>query len=299
VVFQPRQKPLNSYPYINSTFSLKTHKILLTNVGIVDLLKKNILQLDRIEITKPEVELNITDNIPIFFPFNDSTAAAAKVKKTGKKPIESFLLKKFELADASLHVVNTAKQREFRVKEFSISVKDMLIKQQPGKDIISYNHILISIGELTGKMQKEALKYASFKNFELTIDSLKIHKSVDTLVYHFADFSTGIKNLDVTTADSTFHIVLESFQLGYKSKSIQLNGFAFEPNVNHAVLQKKSPYQKTEFSGKVGALNITGLTFDSLIYSHKLYIDEISTDKLFLSLDKDTHEPVNKNKIPH
>lgn len=296
VVLQPRQKPLNSYPYINSTFRLSTNKILLMNVQIIDLLKENKLQLDRIEIINPEVELNITDNIPIFFPFNDSTAT--QNKKTGKKPIESFLLKEFELADAALHVVNTAKKREIRVRKFSISLKDMFIQQRLGKDEISYKHIAIAIGELTGKMQKEALKYASFKDFELTIDSLKIEKSVDTLIYHYADFNTGIKMVDIITADSTFHIALQSFQLGYKDKSVKLSGFTFEPNVSHAVLQKKSPYQKSEFTVKVGTLDLTGLDFDALIYSRKLFIDEISIDKLDLSLYKDKSKPVDKNKFP-
>jgi hypothetical protein len=298
VVMQPRQKPLNDYPYINSTFRLSTHKILLRNVQILDLLKKNKLQLDRIEIIEPKVELNITDKIPIFFPFNDSTAAANQVKKTGKKPIESFLLKEFELVDASINAVNTAKKREISVSGFSISVKDMLIQQQPGKDIISYLHIAVNIGALSGKMQNEALKYVSFKDFELRIDSLKIQKSVDTLIYHYADFNTGIKLLDIITADSTFHVALQSFHLGYKDKSIKLNGFTFEPNVSHAVLQKKSPYQKTEFSVKVGDLNITGLDFDTLIYSRKLFIDEISIDKVDLSLYKDKSKPVDKNKFP-
>jgi hypothetical protein len=298
VVLQPRQKPLNNYPYINSTFRLTTHKILLANVQILDLLKKNKLQLDRVEIIEPKVELNIADKIPIFFPFNDSVAATGEVKTTGKKFIESFLLKEFELADAELHAVNTAKQREISVRKFSISLKDMLIRQRPGKDEISYKHIAISIGELTGKMLKEALKYASFKNFELSIDSLKIQKSIDTLIYHYSDFSTGIKMVDIITADSTFHIALQSFHLGYKDQSIQLTGFTFEPNVSHAVLQKKSPYQKTEFSVKVGTLNITGLDFDALIYSRKLFIDEISIDKLDLSLYKDKNKPINKNKFP-
>jgi hypothetical protein len=295
---QPREKPLNSYPYINSSFRLSTHKILLKNVQILDLLKKNTLQLDRIEILEPEVELNITDNIPIFFPFNDSTVAASPDKKTGKKSIESFLLKEFDLADAALHVVNTAKQREIRVRKFSFSVRDMLIQQKLGKDEISYKNITISIGELSGKMQKEALKYVSFKDFSLSIDSLKIQKSIDTLIYRFSDYSTGIKNVDIHTADSTFHIMLQSFNLKYKDKSIQLDGFTFEPNVSHAVLQKKSPYQKTEFTVKVGALNITGLDFDALIYSKKLFIDQISIDKLDLSLYKDKNKPVDKNKFP-
>ena len=292
VVLQPRQKPLKSYPYINSSFRLTTHKILLRNVQILDLLKKNTLQLDRIEITEPEVELNITDNIPIFFPFRDTTAVAPEVKKSEKKSIESFLLKEFELVNASIHAVNTAKQRELDVRKFSIKITDFLIQQLPGKDVMSYNHIEVLIGELSGKMQNEALKYLKFNDYKLTLDSLKIQKSVDTLIYHFADFSTGLKMLDIQTADSTFHVSLQSFNLAYKDKVIQLAGFSFKPNVSNAVLQAKSRYQKTEFSGTLGSLTITGLNFDSLIYYRKILIDEISIDKL------DKSKPVDRNNFP-
>ncbi|NTW24949.1 MAG: hypothetical protein HGA37_09630, partial [Lentimicrobium sp.] len=298
VVMQPRKKPLHDYPYINSTLRLSTHKLLLRNVQLIDLLKSNILQLDRIEITEPEVELNITDNIPIFFPFKDSTVVAAEQKKSGKKPIGSFLLKEFELVNASIQAINSARQREISVRGFSISVKDLMIQQLPGKDIISYNHIELAIGELNGKMMKEALKYVSFKDYELTLDTLKVQKSIDTLIYHFADFSTGVKMLDIQTADSTFHISLNSFHLGYKDKAIQLNGFSFEPNVSNAVLQAKSRFQKTEFSGSVDTLNITGLDFDSLIYARKLLIDEIQIEKLKLSLYKDKSKPVDRKKFP-
>jgi len=298
VVMQPRQMPINSYPYINSTFRLTTHKILLINVQLLDLLKKQVLQLDRIEITEPEVELNITDNIPIFFPFNDSTATVSQDKRTEKKPIESFLLKEFDLTDAALHVVNTAKQREISVLKFGISLKDMLIRQRPGMDEISYKHIAISIGELSGKMQNEALKYVRLKNYELTLDSLNILKSVDTLIYKFADLRTGFKMLDIQTADSTFHVLLQSFELGYTDKSIKISGFSFEPNVSNAVLQAKSRYQKTEFSGRIGALTINGLNFDSLIYRKKLFIDEIMIDSIKLSLYKDKAKQINKAKFP-
>jgi hypothetical protein len=298
VVLQPRQKPLNSYPYINSSFRLTTHKILLTNVQILALLRTSILQLERIEITEPAVELSITDDIPIFFPFKDSTAVTAKVTKDEKKPINSFLLKEFELINASIHAINSAKQREIDVRKFSITIRDLLIQQLPGKDIISYNHIQLSIGELTGEMKTEALKQISFKDYNLTLDSLKVQKSIDTLVYHFADFSTGIKMLDIQTADSIFHVSLKSFELSYKDKSVRLNDVSFKPNVSNAELQVKVRYQKTEFSGSVGTLNITGLNFDSLIYNHKVFIDEIFIDKLELSLYKDKSKPLDRKKFP-
>ena len=298
VVLQPRQKPLHTYPYINSSFRLSTRKIRLENVQILDLVKSNILKLDRVEITEPEVELNIEDRIPIFFPFKDTTAVDAGLKKGEKKPLESFALKEFDLINAAIHAVNSAKQRELNVRKFSISIRDLSIQQFPGKDMISYNHIQLSIGDLTGTMKHEALKYLSFKDFSLTLDTLEIQKSVDTLIYHFADFSTGVNMVDIHTADSTFHAGLQSFKLSYKDKSIQLKGFSFKPNISKEKLQARSRFQKSDISASVGELNIAGLDFDSLIYHKKLFIDEITIDALQLSLYKDKAKPLDKNKFP-
>src|SRR5689334_4665034 len=50
----PREKPLHEYPYINSSFRLKTDKLELENVEIRTLLKYNKLVLDKILIEKPD-----------------------------------------------------------------------------------------------------------------------------------------------------------------------------------------------------------------------------------------------------
>jgi hypothetical protein len=298
VVLQPRLKPRRDYPYINSSFRLNTRKILLTNVGILDLVKSGILKVEKIEITEPEVELNINDQVPIFFPFKDSTDVEPQIDKDKKKPIESFILQEFDLINASLHIVNTAKQRDVNIKNLNVSVNDLVFEQLLGKDLISYNHVGISIGELTGRLKNEALKYLSFKDYSLSLDTIKIEKSVDTLIYHFADFSTGIRMVNIQTADSTFHVEMESFQLSYRKKSIQLSGFSFKPNVSHALLQSKSGFQKTDFSGNVGSINVSGINFDSIILSRKIFIEEIILDNIDLSLYKDKSKPLNKKKFP-
>jgi hypothetical protein len=298
VVLQPRQKPLHTYPYINSSFRLHTRMILLADVQILDLVRLNVLKLDRIEISEPEIELSIENHLPIFFPFKDTTSVDSGLKNEGKSPIDSYSLKQFELLNASIHITNAAKERELNVRKFYISVRDLFIKQLPGKDMISYNHIDISIGDFAGRMKHETLKYLGFKNFTLTLDTLDIQKSVDTLIYHFADFSTGLKLMDIQTTDSTFHIALNSLLLSYKDKSIQLNGFSFKPNISNARLQAKSRFQKAGVSGSFGTLLIAGLDFDSLLYHRKLFIDDISIDTVQLSLYKDKSKPLDKNKFP-
>ena len=77
VILQPREKPLRNYPYINSSFVLKTEKIMLKNVAIIDLLKSNELHLERILIDNPEVELLLKGRHHILLPFKDTTATTS------------------------------------------------------------------------------------------------------------------------------------------------------------------------------------------------------------------------------
>ena len=136
VRMQPREKPLQDYPYINSSFSLTTQRMILKNVELMTLIKEDKLVLEKIEIIEPEVKLRIEDKIPIFLPFKDTTATAGKEKKGNKKSIESFSLKEFRMEDAAFHVTNLAKEREFNINDLDISLKGMVINKQPGRDII-------------------------------------------------------------------------------------------------------------------------------------------------------------------
>ncbi|HSO87199.1 MAG TPA: hypothetical protein VLQ91_11645, partial [Draconibacterium sp.] len=150
VVLQPREKPLNNYPYINSKIRLTTKELLLSNVEIMTLLKENRLQLERIKIDEPDVELTIDNKIPIFLPFNDSTLVTDTLQQTVKRPITAFSLEKFDLIDATLHLENFAKERDLTVKNLNITLRDLLLDQQYGKDLMKYSAFSFSIDEITG-----------------------------------------------------------------------------------------------------------------------------------------------------
>jgi hypothetical protein len=298
VDLQPREKPLNSYPYINSSFHLKADKILLGNVQIKALLKENILQLDRIELKEPGINFTIANVIPIFFPFGDTLSAGDKTDKVKKKSIEKYFLKEFNLIDASFQVSNSAKQREFDIEKINIKIEDILLDQHAGKDLFSYKKIDLSIGKSSGTMAKRALKHVSFGEFKLSIDSLELIRTKDTIIYHFADFSTGLKDLDIQTKDSIYHLAIKLFSLSYRDKSIKSEGIIFKPNVSEAVLQAKHKFQHADFSGSLGSMQITGINFDSIIYSQKLLIDKISVDKMSAEIFKDKSKPLDLNRFP-
>ncbi len=299
VEMKPREILLNDYPYINSSFELKTRKLELINVEILTLLKENKLKLERIRIADPALQFMISDAIPIFIPFERATNDSVADKQKNKKTIKGFYLKEFELENASFHVINSAKQRDLSIKELNITFSEMLLDQSPGKDVASYGQINLSIGEISGSLQKEALKYISLKNNSLSISQLKIQKSLDTLIYHFDDFRFGLGEMDMQTADSIFHITMQSLSLSYKDKSLNMKNLAFKPNISDAELQRRYKYQNAQFSGSIGALNVTGINFDSFIYNKKLLIDNVSLDSVKAFIYKDKTKPIDSTKFPN
>lgn len=300
VTLLPREKPLHVYPYINSSFRLSTKEILLDSVHLRTLLRENKLNVKKISIIRPTIEMMLTGKRHIMLPFKDSTAVEQDSASTGntKNALKSFNLKEFRLEEAAFHIVNTSKQREFRITNFSISLHDLLINQQPGEYSTSFNRVLLTLGHLTGDLQQDVFQYLDFKAFNFGVDSLEMKLTLDTLQYHFRNFSMGLHELDVQTADSIFHLTMKSFDVSYKDKSIKLNEISFKPNVSHAVLQRKYRYQHTEFSGTIGSLVINTINFDSLLYAKKLFMDEVIIDQVKASIYKDKTKPMDSTRFP-
>ena len=305
VVLQPLEKPLRNYPYINSSFVLKTEKIMLKNVAIIDLLKSNELHLERILIDNPEVELLLKGRHHILLPFKDTTAtsssdttATTEARESKKKTIDNFTLKQFLLKDASFHVTNLEKQREFKIQKFNIDLLDLNISQEPGKDVMTFKQVEFLIGEFAGRMEKGPVKLISFKDYSLKVDSLKLHETLDTAIFKFHDLNTSINALDIQTADSIYNLTLTSFSLSYRAKSLNMTGLSFKPNVDEATLQKKHKYQHQEVTAAIGSLKLIDLDFDSLIASKKIFINEVLLDDVTASLYKDKTKPMDSTRMP-
>jgi hypothetical protein len=297
VTILPREKPLNNYPYINSSFRLKTEKLILKNVELFTLLESSQLRLKRISITKPNVELLLTGKKSILLPFKDSTATNAQ-DAPKKKFIDSFFLSEFQLVDASFHVTNENKQREFQISEFNISLYNLFINQKTGRDLISLSEVNLAVGEFNGNLTKGPMKSVNFKNFNIGIDSLKLQMTRDTSIFHFDNLKTGLKDLDIQTADSLFHLTLQSFELSYKEKSIKLSEVSFKPNFSDSTMQKRFVHQHTQVSGTVDSINFININFDSLIYYKGLSIGEIIINRPNVSIFKDNTKPVDTHHLP-
>jgi hypothetical protein len=297
VQMQPRKNPVHNYPYINSSFALRTEKMSLENVDLTTLIKSKRLKLDKIEIVKPKVDLILDGANYILFPFEDTTATESP-QETKKSPIESFFLKEFAMTEASFHVTNHAKLREFNIRDLNISLSDLMLNQHNEGTSISNKHFDLSVGEFTGNLQNNGLKHINFKDYKTTIDSLSLQQTVDTAIYHFSDFSTRLNMLDIQTADSIFHLSVDSFNLSYKKKSIELHNVSFKPNISEAAMQKRFTFRTSQFSGTIGAMSLVGVNFDSLIYGKKLFIDKVGLDKVSAFIFTDQRKPVNNNRFP-
>ncbi|HPH47559.1 MAG TPA: DUF748 domain-containing protein, partial [Chryseolinea sp.] len=244
------------------------------------------------------IEVVLAGKRHIILPFKDSTAVAKKPKEKGKKLIGSFFLKEFQLIDAAFHSTNEYQQREFNVQNLSISIFDLLLNEDPGQYEASFSKVNLAIGNFDGYLKKGALQKVSFKDFYIGVDSLSMNMAIDTLIYRFHDFNAGMRALDIQTADSTFHITMQSFDLSYLEKSIKLKAVSFKPNVSHAQLQRDHKYQHAEFSGSAGSLSLNQIDFDSLLYAEKVFINEVVLDSVKASIFKDKTKPNDSTKRP-
>jgi len=221
VVIQPREVSLKDYPYINSKIKLTTKELQLSNVQIMELLEQKKLKLDRIKIETPEIELTIADKIPIFLPFIDTTNVAGTIQKNEKNAIKGFSLKNFDLTDASIHVENFAKKRNLNFKNLNISLRDLTFDQQVGKDLLGLSMFNFSIDEMDGSLEKDSIKYIGLKDYGVTIDTLRLLKSIDTIIYSFGDYNMGFHDLNIQTADSIFTLSMQQLSVSYADSLIE------------------------------------------------------------------------------
>lgn len=298
VVLQPRETPLREYPYINSSFTLKTDELRLEKVEILALLRANRLNLERILIKRPEIEVMITGRRSIFFPFSDSTATTTDPEPGAKKTIGHFLLKSFELVDASFHSLNTQKKREFSVKGLRIALNNLMISQRAGEDILGLERGELAIAEFDGKLARGGGRHMQFRDLLIGVDSLDLMNSIDTVMYRARDAQTSVRDVDVQTVDSLYHLTLKSYAFSARNKSLDLKGIVVSPNRTFEEMQKKYKYSQTSLSASVGSLAIRGLNVDSLLYARKLFVDQIDLDSVNLTLYADLTKPNNPDKRP-
>jgi hypothetical protein len=293
----PREKPLKEYPYINSSFRLSTDELYLEQVAITDLIRTNTLNMERISIVRPSIDLVLDGSRIILLPFSDSTATD-QPKGESKKVIEYLLLQSFELIDARFHSNNLTKSREFRVEGLSFRMDSLQIKQRPGVDILALRQGELRIKSFDGRMSHGAFRHLEFQDFTLAVDSLGLQNTIDTLIYKTRDARLLVNNVDMQTKDSLFHAALKSFELSTREKSIRMRGIQFKPIASFESMQKKYAFVHTDVAVSIGSLEVDKLDLFTLMHSRKLLIDEVRLDSVEAVLFADLVKPRDPKKTP-
>ncbi len=294
----PREKPLQNHPYINSFFRLTTENLSLEGVDLRTLLRSQKLILKRILILQPEIDVTFRGMRHIMLPFGDTTRNKETEDGGKKRAFDSFILEEFQLVGATFHTRNEEKQREFEIQDLDISLRDVELSSKPGEYYACFSQVTLAIEEFKAQLKKGPIKEADFTDFKIAIDSPAIHYTLDTAIYRLHDFRAGFSDLDIQTANATFHMAVKSFDLAYRNESINLRGVSFKPNVSHAELQKDFDYQHTEFSGSIGSLDFRQISFDSLLYAQSLYVEEILLNDVKASVYKDKTKPMDTTRLP-
>ncbi len=295
VILQPREKPLLDYPYINSSFSLKTSKILLQNIDLIKLFKEKKVIIQNIEIINPEIALKMSGEKIEFFPYKDSTIIAAN---NPKKKLDSFNLNRFNLINASIHSENLYKKREFNLDSLNISFRELIFSQDTAGIQLFFKKAELGIARFKSNLENDKIRNLNFSGFNVGLDSINIQKTPDTLNYHFKNCAIDVKDFEIQTADSAFALAFKSFNLSFAKKTLQINGFSLIPDIKKVSKLEKYKYQLPPIVAvETGDIKFTGLNFDTLVYRKKLFVDELTIDSLHASIFKDKSKPINLKRI--
>lgn len=196
-------------------------------------------------------------------------------------------------------MINSLKNRDFTVDNFNLSFKELDIDYTEEEDELYFlRELEISLDKFSGSTKEDALQQVNFSDFRIKFDSVDARKNLDTLIFNFQNFTSGVHDLDIQTRDSLFHITMSSFDLSYRDQTIQLEEMSFKPNVSNAEIQRNYRFQHTQFSGTVGLINFSGVNFDSLIYANSLFIEEVSLDSISALIYKDNTKAKDLNHFP-
>ncbi|MFN8256793.1 MAG: DUF748 domain-containing protein [Bacteroidales bacterium] len=296
VSLKPLEKPLKVYPYINSSFVLKTKEILLKDINIIKLVKEKNLELSRIEILHPEIELRVAGKKPEIFPFKDSLKT--ETKATNNSMPNSYKLSEFELINASIYVKNTYKDREFKIDSFSISVNGFGLTQESNRIGVTFDKATTSIGNFSSDLKKDKIRNLNFSDTEIKLDSFNFENLPDTITYQLKNYSLAIHNFEIQTFDSVHAIAFKSLHLSYSDKLLAINDFKFKPDFKKATLLKKYRYQLPPMVAvEAEDIKFMDINLDTLLYKRKVYVDSLKLDNLKVQIFKDKMKPYDSTRI--
>lgn len=298
VVIAPKKTPLQLYPYINSSFVLKTGSIDLKKVGIYFLLKHNRLQVNKIEIDKPEIEMQLNGKNHIFFPFKEGEKTDDKENKLLKNTLDSYLLKEFVLREASMTMSDGNEGKSYSIGALNIFISDIKLNQQAGVDSLTFRKGDLVLRDFVIRSEKGGFRSVKSKNYELNIDSFAIQQKLDTANYQVANLQTKIQDWELVTSDSIYVLGAKSVELSRRDKTVNITEFMMKPAVSHDAFNQIYKYQKEMYSIAVKTVNLLNISFDSLNLYRTLLIGQVKLDSADVLIYIDKTNPVDLKRFP-
>lgn len=298
VVIEPKKVPLQPYPYINSSFVLKTGRIDLDRVELYTLLKHNRLQVRTIEIEKPEISVQLRGKNHILFPFKaGGKTAEAEIEKL-KKFLDSYFLKAFVLRDASLAMEDENDGKSYKIGSLNIFVNDIQFNQLPGIDSLKFRKADLGMSDLMIRTKTGSFKTMQSKNYELKIDSFAIQQRPDTVDFQVANYTTKILDWKLVTADSAYVIGAKSVELSQNEKAVHIRDAVMKPAISREEFNQLHKYQKELYTISVKKVNLMNISFDRLQFNRVVFVGQVNLDSADVLIYKDKTKEIDLKRFP-
>lgn len=298
VVIAPKKVPLQPYPYINSSFVLKTSRIDLNGVDIYALLKQNRLQISSIEIEKPEIAVQLKGRNHVLFPFKAGDKSSEAKMEQLKNFLDSYFLKELVLRDAALSMEDEHEGSSYKIGALNLFVSDIQLNQQPGVDSLKFRKADLKMDGLSVHTKSGGFKSMISKSFGLGIDSFAIQQRPDTVIFQVGNYTTRIQDWKLVTADSTYLIGAQLVELSQSEKAVHITNVAMKPTLSHDEFNQLHKYQKELYSISVKKVDLLNISFDSLRFHQTILIGSVSLDSADVLIYKDKTKNIDFKHLP-
>ncbi len=298
VVIAPKKIPLQPYPYINSSFVLKTSRIDLNGVDIYALLKQNRLQISTIEIEKPEIAVQLKGRNHVLFPFKaGDKSSEAKIEQL-KKYLDSYFLKELVLRDAALSMEDEHEGSSYKIGALNIFISDIQLHQHDGVDSLAFRKADLGMSGLVIHAKTGSFKTMESKNYQLNVDSFAIQQRPDTVIFQVVNYTTRIQDWKLVTADSTYLIGAQMVELSQSEKAVHITDVAMKPTLSHDEFNQLHKYQKELYSISVKKVDLLNISFDSLRNYKTILIGNVNLDSADVLIYRDKTKDIDLKRLP-
>jgi len=298
VVIAPKKIPLQPYPYINSSFVLKTSRIDLNGVDIYALLKQNRLQISTIEIEKPEIAVQLKGRNHVLFPFKAGDKSSEAKMEQLKRFLDSYFLKELVLRDAALSMEDEHEGSSYKIGALNLFISDIQLHQHAGVDSLTFRKADLGMSGLVIHTKTGGFKSMESKIFQLNVDSFAIQQQPDTVDFQLGNYTTRIQDWKLVTADSTYLIGAQLVELSQSEKAVHITDAVLKPTVGHDEFNQRNKYQKELYSITVKKVDLLDIAFNHLQSDRAVFIGQLNLDSADVLIYRDKTKEVDLKRIP-